>query len=191
MISKKKFFDPLFDSLAEWRWALQVVTNTISIIICYILPCLSAYYLSFCIFLFVSNTQNINISFQGFCMCTFCLASARMDHPGNSIPFIFHSFLKLTLSDIRFRFMELQLSFLSPPSLCNVEGIYLEQFNGRPQSKLSTGTNNQFISISTQTLIYPLWKLTYVFEVCYIWSVLDLSLKSVPLLIFDLWNFSV
>ena len=27
ILTKKKFFDPLFDPLAEWTWALQVVTN--------------------------------------------------------------------------------------------------------------------------------------------------------------------
>ena len=27
ILKKQKFFDPLFDPLAEWRWALQVVTN--------------------------------------------------------------------------------------------------------------------------------------------------------------------
>ena len=45
----------------------------------------------------------------------------------------------------------------------NSDGIYLEQFNRWPQSKLSAATNNQFISMSAQTLrlIYPLWKCTH------------------------------
>ena len=98
-------------------------------------------------------------------LCTFCLASAACTERRSCkfTPFHIHSFLKLPLTLSLSQILDSDLLscivyffFLPSPSLCNPDGIYLEQFNHHPQSKLSTiATNNQFISMSAQTEFIP------------------------------------
>ena len=110
--------------------------------------CVSAY----CLFSFHQHCSR----YPDFIPRILCVLSGWRVHRVNSHPFIFNSFLQLAISDFfsdfRFGFIELQCFLLLTLPLYKADGIYLEQFNHRPQSKLSTATNNQFISMSAQTL---------------------------------------